>query len=151
MDKKQLRELIVETLKEIDLYSEDAVNLMMGTAAQESRLGEFIRQLFGGPALGIFQMEPNTFRDICKNYLVYKKDLWDKIINICNSPFVSPDMLVWNLKLAICMTRVHYLRVPEKLPNSIEGYANYYKKYYNTYLGKATTEEFIHNYKKYVL
>jgi len=148
MNKSQLRELIIETLNEINLYSEDAVNLLMGTAAQESHLGEYIKQI-KGPALGIFQMEPNTFEDICKNYLKYKVELFDDILDC--ACIVESDALVWNLKLSICFTRIHYLRVKEAMPNSIDGYAAYWKKYYNTYLGAGTIEEFVVNYKRFVL
>ena len=55
MDKNQLSYLIKETLTGIDKYSIDALNLLLGTAAQESRFGHYIRQLGSGPALGIFQ------------------------------------------------------------------------------------------------
>lgn len=151
MDKVQLKELIEETLKEIDLYSEHAVNLMLGTAAQESRMGMYIKQLGNGPALGIFQMEPNTFNDIVKNYIYYKKSITPKIKAACNIDFFTSDLLRYNLKFAICLTRVHYLRVPKPLPTDLAGYAKYYKEYYNTHLGKATEEEFIKNYKEYVL
>lgn len=150
MKKEQLKELIEETLKEIDLYSSDAVNLLMGTAAQESHLGKYIKQI-KGPALGIFQMEPATFGDICNNFLAYKGDLGEKILQSCEAMKATPDGLRFNLKLSICFCRLHYLRVPEPLPNSIEGYAKYWKDHYNTYLGAGTEEEFIRNYKKYVL
>ena len=158
MDKGQLKSLIEETLKEIDLYSEDAVNLLLGTAAQESAFGRYIKQLGNGPALGIFQMEPATHYDIFSNYIFYKEDLKRKIVLTCQlagpgSGIYDPDagMLRWNLKYAICMARIHYLRVPEPIPSTIEGYANYWKDHYNTYLGAGTVEEIIHNYKKYVL
>ena len=36
MDKKQLRDLIKRVLVDLDLHSESAENLLMGTAAQES-------------------------------------------------------------------------------------------------------------------
>jgi len=150
MNKEQLRELIEETLKEIGLHSKDAVNLLMGTCAQESHLGEYIKQI-KGPALGIFQMEPATFVDIEQNYFRYKKELYEKVKSNSRVSYLYSGLMVYNLKLAICMTRIHYLRVPEKLPNSIEGYAAYWKRYYNTYLGAGTEEEFIHNYKRFVL
>lgn len=150
MDKYQLRELISETLYEIGLHSEDAVNLLMGTAAQESRLGYYIKQI-KGPALGVFQMEPATFDDIVKNYLTYKDSLFVRISTNSKIRYASSDQLQFNLKLAICFARIHYLRVPEPLPTTIEGYAAYWKKHYNTYLGAGTEEEFIQNYKKYVL
>ena len=150
MDKGQLEALIVETLKGIGKYSPEAVRLLLGTAAQESKLGYYIRQLGSGPALGIFQMEPNTFYDICNRYLVHKKELRQKILVECNIMTLKPEMLVYNLKLAICFTRVHYLRKPAALPFDLKGMAEYWKLHYNTIFGSGTEKEFINNYKKYV-
>lgn len=149
MDKNQFRALVEETLKEIGLYSKDAVNLLLGTAAQESRFGHFIVQMGGGPALGVFQMEPNTFRDIENNYLAYRDNLRSKIEGACGD--IKPEALVYNLKLAICFARIHYLRVPKPLPGSIYGMAEYWKEFYNTRLGKGTEEEFITNYNNFIL
>lgn len=152
MDKGQLKELIEETLKEVDLYNENAVYLILGTAAQESGFGKYIKQLGNGPALGIFQMEPNTFNDIIENWLKYKNDLYHEILlTLGHNNMLDPDVMRWNLKAAIIMTRLHYRRVKAPLPTDLNGYAEYWKKYYNTYLGAGTVEEFIHNYKKYVL
>jgi hypothetical protein len=41
------------------------------------------------------------------------------------------------------MCRVHYLRVKEALPteNDAAGMASYWKRYYNTVLGKGTIEQ----------
>jgi len=152
-DKHQFRELIADTLEEIGLYSEDAVNLLMGTAAQESGFGTYLKQLKNGPALGVFQMEPTTFKDILEKYLKHKKNLYCRVYDALGYDFVpnDPELLVYNLKFAIIMARIHYRRVPEPLPNDLSGYAKYYKKYYNTHLGKGTEEEFIRNYKEYVL
>lgn len=152
LDKYQFRELISDTLDEINLYSEDAVNLLMGTAAQESVFGTYLKQLKSGPALGIFQMEPNTYNDIVNNYLRYNIGLLNNIEDASQCEVENnSDNLVWNFKLAICMARVHYLRVKEELPKDLSGYARYWKQYYNTYKGKGTEEEFIRNYKKFVL
>jgi hypothetical protein len=54
----QLRSLIEETLRALEPevpYSEPAVELLMMTAAAESALGRYIKQI-GGPARGIFQI-----------------------------------------------------------------------------------------------
>lgn len=152
LDKYQFRELISDTLDEINLYSEDAVNLLMGTSAQESLFGTYLKQLKSGPALGIFQMEPNTYNDIVNNYLRYKIDLLNDIQDSCQCEVENnSEALVWNIKLAICMARVHYLRVKEALPADLSAYAKYWKNHYNTYKGKGTEEEFIRKYKKFVL
>lgn len=149
--KTQLKELIDETLKDINLHSEDATNLLLGTCAHESGLGKYIKQLGSGPALGIFQMEPNTFKDHISNYLKYKPGLVSSIKKACNIDYLTPDLLRYNLKFAICMSRIHYLRVKHPLPTELTGYAEYWKKYYNSVLGAGTEEEFIRNYKRHVL
>jgi hypothetical protein len=148
VDKIQLRDLIRLVLKDMEPlvpYSETAVELLMLTAAVESNLGTYIRQK-GGPAQGIFQMEPATEKDLWVNYLEYKKGLRDKVRGYrAMSPL--KDELVWNTAYAIAMTRVHYLRAPSQLPpNTKEELAAYWKKVYNTHLGKGTVEKAIQKY-----
>ena len=150
MYKKTLKSLIISVLKELNLHSDNAVNLLMGTAAQESHLGRYRKQLGGGPALGIFQMEPATFDDIMKNYLRYKPELTTRIERVARVSRFKAEDLEHNDLLAICMARVHYLRVKEAIPSDLEGWARYWKRYYNTSLGKGTEEEFIANYKRFV-
>lgn len=145
-----MKELITSVLKELNLYSGDAVNLLMGTAAQESHLGKYRKQLGGGPALGIFQMEPATFNDIVNNYLRYKPELASRIERVARISRFKAEDIENNDLLAICMARVHYLRVKEAIPSDLEGWARYWKRYYNTPLGKGTEEEFIANYKRLV-
>jgi len=45
------------------------------------------------------------------------------------------------------LCRLKYKRFPKKLPKTVEGTANYWKKYYYSDLGKGNSEEFIENYK----
>lgn len=150
MEKKTLENLITSVLKELNLHSDNAVNLLMGTAAQESHLGRYRKQLGGGPALGIFQMEPATFDDIVKNYLRYKPELAARIERVARISRFKAEDIENNDLLAICMARVHYLRVREAIPSDLEGWARYWKRYYNTPLGKGTEEDFIANYKRLV-
>jgi hypothetical protein len=149
INKAQLRGLITDVLKEADLYSRSAVELLMLTAAVESKLGTYIEQITG-PALGIFQMEPNTEGDIWEHYLDYKPGLAD-IVKGFSGNFINPELdLKANLTYQIIMARIHYLRIPEPLPDAddVEGLARYWKKYYNTHLGKGTVEKAIKSYKE---
>lgn len=150
MDKRQLRGLISDVLEDMDMHSEDAVELLMLTAAQESHLGTYIQQVGGGPALGIFQMEPATERDIWDNYLKYKPEYKQVIYDITGTDPRSWDLRS-NLLYSIAMARLHYKRVPKALPKDVKGYARYWKLYYNTPLGKGTEEEALHNYKRLAL
>lgn len=51
---------------------------------------------------------------------------------------------------SIVMARIKYKLVPHKIPqwDDLEAVWQYYKKWYNSYLGKATIEEFEVSYKK---
>jgi hypothetical protein len=160
MDATQLRTYIVDHVLEF-LAPEipvtvAAANLVMGTAAQESHL-EYIDQLTPGPgpAFGLFQMEEATHNDIWHNYLWFNTALANKLKR-CSlgggfSIFGAHEM-GGNLYYAVAMCRVHYRRVPENLPaaNSIPGLARYWKRYYNTHLGKGTEAEFIRNYRELI-
>ena len=152
MDKNKLIDIIIRTLTGIGKYSPEALNLILGTIAQESAFGKYRRQLGGGIALGICQIEPDTFNDIVDNYLFYKPDLKCKIMKTCKVSSFNAKDLVENDRLSVAMCRCQYARFPEPLPGryDVEGMAMLYKLRYNTPLGKATEEEFIENYKRYV-
>lgn len=148
----QLKKYVIEPeLKRLGLYSNNAVLLLMGTAAQESKMGEYLKQLGNGPARGIFQMEKATERDIWLNYLRYKPELRAKVsVVVRKTEPWKTDEIMWNLRYAAAMCRIHYLRKRGAIPNNKEGFANYWKKHYNTFKGRGTVEEFIENYNRYV-
>jgi hypothetical protein len=149
IDTKQLKLfVIVPTLVQIGLYSDSAVNLLLGTCAQESAMGTYLKQI-NGPALGIYQMEPNTHADIWDNFLKFNPDLAGKVLAIDSS---ETSNLITNLAYATALARIQYLRAPAKLPaaDDIAGLAAYYKRYYNTPAGKATEQQFIDNYHRYI-
>jgi len=165
---KQLKDLVIEpTLMEMgpEFQSPYAVALLVGTAAQESRMGEFLVQLGGGPALGIFQMEPDTYYDIWDHFIDYRPHIQRMIVRVCPGDYghrsmrqpggedlmrvlMAPDpkRLVYDLRFATLMARLHYYRVSKPLPKTPQGYAAYWKLYYNTELGAGTQAEFLHNW-----
>lgn len=124
----------------------------MGTAAQESGMGQYLVQLGNGPARGIFQMEPNTLRDIQQNFLSYRPKLKAMVETHKAMALSDAANLICNLAYAALMCRIHYLRVAEALPaaDDLSGLARYWKRYYNTALGKGSEAEFIENYHRYV-
>lgn len=148
-----MRTLVNSTLlalKQEIKYSLHAENLVLGTGAQESAYGKYTKQIGGGPALGKFQMESETHNDIWKNFLKYKPRLAKLVLQI--SGLNEPDFkaLETNDTYACAMCRIHYFRVKEPIPTTLNGYAYYWKQYYNTPKGKGTISEFINNYLKYV-
>lgn len=150
IDYKQFREHIVQrTLRELDdciPYSEEAVDILMMTVAHESKGGKFLVQQ-GGPALGPYQMEPSTRKDIQYNFLAYRNTL-RAAVEVLENEKQHPDIqLVSNFAYATAMARVHYFRVSEPLPSRdstryLYELSEYCKKYWNTELGKATPAKY---------
>ena len=169
IDFRQFREhVVIPALKWLDgeiPYSESAVDLLMMTAAHESKGGTFLRQVgMEGEegAFGVYQMEIATHDDIYENYLDYHYYLRNLVLDSASSDSTHSVELINNLAYATAMARVHYYRVPEALPvlppldrcidvqhqDSLYLWdlAKYAKKYYNTEAGKATPEKYYQDY-----
>ncbi len=137
-----------------------AINLLLGTAFVESDCGHYLRQLGGGPARGIFQMERMTHDDLWYNYINHRPEL--EIFMRGELPQTTAgskfDNLEYNLRYAIMMTRLHYRRVVEPISN-LEDFSNdkayivnvgdYWKRYYNTKLGAGSVTDFVNKWEKY--
>jgi hypothetical protein len=170
LDQRQLRELITDVLRYLEPeipYKEAAVELLMLTCAQESKLGTYIQQI-KGPALGIFQMEPDTEKDLWNNFILYNKPLTSKMrMLLGHHTSTKLEPLRYNLAYQVAMARVHYFRKSDPLPyvqpmpmsmtfrpraddESVIRLAEYWKKHYNTHLGKGTVKEAVRNYINYI-
>src|SRR5262249_9508472 len=139
LDPGQVKALVVRpTLTLLGLWSQAAENLVLGTGMTESNL-VYLKQVGGGPALGLFQCEPATHDDIWKNYLDYNPTLTKRVESLMFKSYHGPkyNQLVPNLAYATSICRVLYLRIPDPLPdaNDAHGMAAYWKQYYNTPAG----------------
>jgi hypothetical protein len=144
LDLSQLKALVVTpTLQQMGyviaaLGSPWAINQVTGTAVVESDC-TYLQQLGGGPALGLFQMEPATHDDCWANYLTYNTALKARMQNIAGQASPSAALMVTNLAYAAAMCRIKYWRSPLKSPAATDaaGCANYHKTVFNSALGAA--------------
>lgn len=151
MKASQLKEFVIEpVLEALGLKSGLATKMLLGTACMESNCGEYISQYPKGPAKGIYQMETATAKDIINNYLAYKKPLKEKVFSFYMNGYDLDFNLRTNMAFATAMARCHYLRQPGAIPDTLEGQAKYWKKYYNTEGGAGHPEEYIQKWKKHV-
>ena len=144
-----LRSLVIEpVLESLGLKSESAIRLLLGTAACESNLGTFLQQV-GGPALGIYQMEPATHDDIHRHFLAYRPELRAKVLSWSVTGGAATEM-TWNLAYATAMARMQYLRDDRALPpaDDLEALGHTYKRVYNTHLGAGSAAGFISAYRQ---
>jgi hypothetical protein len=144
LDIPQLKELIiVPTLEAMGLCSKAAVNLLVGTAIIESNL-TYVKQKGGGPALGIYQMEPATYKDLRIRLMNNYSKLTDRAMALMCMDILpsNPNYLMGNLYAATIFARLKYFFDREALPleSDYEGLARYYKRIYNTPLGATTIE-----------
>jgi hypothetical protein len=151
MNHTQIRKLIDVKLKEVGMWSTEAVELVFLTGLTESGY-DYIEQLGSGPAKSFFQIEPATAHDICDNYLKFRPDKvksMSKATGIAESvigsskPEYWKDILTYNIAAGIILCRYKYWRVPKSIPKEIESMGDYWKKYYNTAGGKGSKEHFL--------
>jgi len=145
IDKNQLVKYIIQpSLKEIGMYSKSAEMLLLYTAATESLLGKYLKQIGGGPALGLYEMEIATYYCNWENNLRHRRALRKKLLSATGygAP-PSASHLIWDMKLSTLMARVHYARFDEALPdyNDYNGLVAYYYKYWRPNREKTSLSE----------
>ncbi len=130
-------------LQAIGLCSPAAGRLLLGTAITESGL-TWLAQKGGGPARGVYQIEPATHDDIWANYLAYRERLAERVARLAGEP-PRHDQLAWNLGYGSALSRLVYSRRPEPLPHAddLAGLARYWKAHFNTALGAGAPEDFL--------
>lgn len=143
----EFRAIVDQACHTLDLWSPAAVQLVVMTACHESHL-QYRRQIGGGPALGLCQMEPATWRDIYDNFLRYQEPLRAKVDALLGGRARDPEAMVENDLYAAAMCRMHYRRVKAPLPrvDDPDALARYWKANYNTAQGKGTEAQFLRSY-----
>ena len=148
IDPSQLREYVIRpTLMAIGHGAPAAEELLLGTAIQESGL-KYLHQIGGGPAVGLWQMEPTTHDDCYATYLDYRGPLRASIVSL--SVTQKAEEMAWNLRYACAMARIKYLRSPLPLPaaGDVEGMAAMWKQCYNSAGGAGSEEQYVKNWRR---
>ena len=154
--KEQLAQTITavhERLSIVPKGSADHVALLMETSAVESSRGYIVRQV-GGPARGIFQMEPTTERCM-RSWL---KDNFPRVHDEVMAFYDKKKSPEWNLThnvpYNVAMSTAYYWRrMGDSLAGNIttlEDRAKVWKTHYNTYLGKGSIAGYIKKAGKYL-
>ena len=148
-----LRSIIRTACMLINKWSPDAEELLLGTAAKESHLGALgLVQIGGGPARGIWQMEPTTEYDIWFHFLQYRDDLKKLVTAATGLTGPDPYHLQYNPIYGAIMARLHYWRVKYPLPaaHEVRVQAEYWDVHYNKNPDKGFPSEYVELYYKLV-
>lgn len=112
------------------MWSQEAEELLMMTAAVESDLGTYLYSRVDD-SVGVFQMKPSTEKDIWENYINNRPNLKKQL-----TPFRAD--LALDLRYQIIIARVHYMRSKKTIPTQPIEMARFYKEVWNTSAGSAT-------------
>ena len=146
MNAQQLLDCIIKPTLEYmggNYASKNASMLLLSTAAIESKCGHYIKQI-GGPALGIWQMEPATHEDIWMNCDVLDGCVGQDVALLAGIHKADAGSMVIYPMYACAMARLKYSMDSAPLPpyDNIRAVYDYYKRIYNTPLGASTYEKF---------
>ncbi|MDE1463943.1 hypothetical protein [Spartinivicinus poritis] len=154
---EELRHYVVQpTLKQLQIKHCLAENLLMGTAAQESGLGFYLRPK-KHHSYGIYCITPIMHRNIWDKYLVQLPELASQVRGLASQHefLENPHQeLATNLSYATAIAWMVYQRVPnfptKGDPSNLGLLGKCWRRYYH---GKpqASLDDFIHNYHQYIL
>lgn len=131
--------LVRATLTDIKAHSDRAELAILMIVAHESGGGKARRQIGGGPARGLIQMEPPTFNDVIKfgekaaSYL--RRAGFDPAVVKCAD-------LEFDDRLSVVMARARLAMDANPLPDTPAAMAAYLKRFWNG-PGKATPEKYL--------
>lgn len=149
------------------LYTESAVNLLLGTAAQESDGGYYLKQSPTGPGLGPYSMEGGdhgTHRSLWQHYLSRpsKEHLREIILGLVPESsvhhhpdgwvYVDDKELIGNLPYATAMARLKYWPAKKPLPdaNDIPALGEYWNTVFNANEKYGTVADFVDSWKTFI-
>ncbi len=120
--------------------------LLLGTALVESGLSALV-QRGGGPALGLYQIEPATHVDLWDRYLAYRPSLerhLRAVFGLHGEGVPRDERLITDLAYATAIARIIFWRRPEPLPDAADhrGLGAYWKRHYNSSPGAGRAAQF---------
>lgn len=139
MNYSDFKHICTEALLDFGMHSDNCVELLAMIAAHESIGGKYRRQVGGGPALGIFQIEPVTHNSIWDNS--------DSIKSRAMRLGIKEDVgsLETDDRYSIFVARHYLAQDVNPLPKTIDEMAKYCKSYWNR-TGKATPQKYLNDY-----
>lgn len=173
VNKNQLiKYVIVPTLKEIPKgYSKDAVKALLMIFAHESKGCKHIKQIGGGPALGVSQIEPDSHDDVWReggsiwanalsmgiitesNYNRFKLERrnrnnksTEEYNAIVRKLHPSANRLMYDTRYVVFMTRQKLFMDSGKLPSDLKEMSKYLKRVWNSNSGAADELSYYRDY-----
>lgn len=141
-----INDILEPALRYTNLYSTDAMHLMVCTALTESKLTH-VRAMQGqGLGLGLFNIKWEDYLDVVR-ILDGDREL-RRLITLHTgrrNTIETPGVLIADIGFGALVARVRYAMAPEQIPSykDIEAQADFYTRHYNSTADVNKTQEFI--------
>lgn len=125
-----------------------AVNLLIETACQETWLGQYHDRHYHVMGVGLCQFDQIGFDDVRQRT---SAAVAEKIKDEFGIDIRSIELreLAYSPLLSLIFCRLKYRLIPDPIPATLEGRAEYWKTHYNSLLGDGTPEEYVRNYRRH--
>ena len=140
MTYQHFKHTTTESLLDWGLHSDKAVELLAMICAHESLGGKHRRQIGGGPALGIFQIEPIAHDDVWRRSRSIRRNAARYGVTQDINQLVESD------RYSVFVARHILMLDPEPLPQTPQAMAEWCKRRWNTEAGKATVEKYLNDW-----
>lgn len=143
---KQFVQIVCDVLGAGEANS--AVLLLCETAAAETGYGTYKDPTPDGAGRGLYQCDEIAFIDV--QHRARQSDV-DKLKTVFGFDLRQLQWRDLNFSplLQTVIARLHYKLIPDPIPLTLSGRAEYWKRYYNTAAGKGSAAEYIERVKPY--
>lgn len=142
INENALDDIIADVTNVLGNGANNTAHLLLSETAQaETNYGKTPDlHLFSG--YGVFQFDDIAIKDTIARTPQHLKDKINQVYGI-DLNYINGFVLQWSPLASTIMARLKYRLIPEEIPTTREKRAEYWKKYYNTYLGKGTVEHYL--------
>lgn len=141
--KEQAVEIAIAVCDVIGHSTGYAVHMCVETAAAETYIGEYRDPTIYAAGTGLTQVDEGTFdwlKDSYKNHK-FAKGIREKFgIDLSRVQYRELEL---SPVLAMIFCRLRYYKAKGSIPETLEGRASYWKKWYNSTAGKGTPQGYI--------
>jgi hypothetical protein len=127
----------------------NAKMLLLETSAAETGMGDAVDKSWN-VGIGLMQFDEIGFIDVQQRTSRSKKDLVLNCFGVDIDRVVHTD-LRWSPLLSVIFARLKFMLVPSSIPSTLQGRADYWKKWYNSTLGAGTPEHYMKSAQNYGL
>lgn len=137
----QIRQIAVAVCEVLG-GGEEAVLLLCETAAAETLCGTLPDRTRNGAGRGLCQCDEVPFYDTTKRAAQADVIALEKAFDF-NLRELKWNEITYSPLLAMVLCRLHYKLRPGAIPRTMEARGEYWKKHYNTVLGRGSVKDYV--------